>query len=266
MRTTRSLAFAVLIVVALALLVARVPAAPVLAADPTVYPAGMPWGKGTPWPQAVPLSVGQPWSPGIQSYAAPAVSPTPPPSAPSIQPYVAPEASAAPAQSAPSVSAPPVVASPVLAPAPVVNASPAGGSAFTALSVDGNPRGLTAGASVWYNIGSASGAGVHMDVILDSSVSADLVDLSIFAPNQLDNLARPAGRGTKSSDNANSQHWSGGGSYRVYGIWYARVTNKSGAPITIRLTSNQDSIAPKLNCESYWESLMGRPIYWTACK
>ncbi len=259
MKTT---AFAVSIVVALALLLALVPVSRTYAADPTVYPGGLPWGQDTPWPVAMPLSVGQSWSAGVSSYSAPLYSAPP---APAPNPIVV-----APPGPAPMVAPVPVAVVPapqvVSVPAPVLSAPLSGITPLSALPVDGNLHSLGAGASVWHNIGTANGAGVHMDVTLDSTVSADGVDLSIFAPNQLDNLAKPVGRGTKSGAGANSQNWSGGGSYRVYGNWYARITNKTGVPIQYRITSDQLSIAPKTNCESYWESLLGHPVYWTACK
>lgn len=236
MKTT---AVAVLFVVALTMLQAFMPVSRTFAADPTAYPGGLPWGQGTPWPAAMPLSVGQSGSASTSSYSplAPARPPVPPARVP-IPPVV-----------------PPVGA----APAPL-----AGNTRFNALPVDGALHSLGAGASVWHNIGTANGSGVHMEVTLDSSVSADGVEMSIFAPNQLDDMSKPVGRGTKSG--ANSQNWSGGGSYRVYGNWYARITNKTGTPIQYHLTSEQSSIAPKTNCESYWEWLLGYPVYWTACK
>ncbi len=253
MKTT---ALAALIVVALALFLALVPVSRTYAADPTVYPGGLPWGAGTPWPAAMPLSVGQSWSATITSYTAPSYS-MPPPS-PAPNPIVV-----APLPAAVPVPAPQVV---VPAPAAVSNSSPAGNGPFNAWPVDGNMHTLGAGASAWHNIGTANASGVHMDVTLNTNISADGVDLSIFAPNQLGDLSKPVGHGTRSSVNANSQRWSGGGSYRVYGSWYARITNKTGAPVQYQLTSNQTAVAGKTDCDSYWESLLGHPVYWTACK
>ena len=240
---------AILVIVLLAFLMMALPASPVFADDPTSLPAGLPWGKGTPWPAANPLTVGKPWT---------AQMPAPP------------AQSAAPVVPVPVVVATPAyVASPLIVPAPsvpVAVTSQHGNSPLDALLPNGDWQTLGAGATVWYRIGTANEGGVHMDVWLESSLTGG-VDMAIYGPDQLNNLAGPpAGHGTRSKSDPARLNWSGGGSNRVSGNWFARVTNHNSVSARVRVTSEETLIAPKNDCASYWEYIGRDYVYWSACK
>ncbi len=262
----RSFPSALLALAVLTLILMEVSVAPVFASDP---PPGLPWGKGTPWPTAMPLTVGKPFSVSsgappivrqvqplaIATKARPAplviparVLPTPVPRAPLVAAPVAPTA------------VPPSAAAPAS-----VSASNAGSDISNTLDPGDGERTLSSGGTVWFKIGSASSAGIRMEVWLD--VCADSkVDLSIFAPNQLDNLSGPpAGHGTPFQNDRKRLHWSGGGSNAVYGNWYARITNSNPSAIQYKLTTENVVIAPKA-CNSYWEYIGPNLVWWSACQ
>lgn len=243
------------------LVLISLPVASVYASDPAPWPAGLPWGKGTPWPVAAPLSVGQHWS-----YSAPA--PYAVPILPTPVPTAIPLRSVNPAPVVPA--APVVLPAPTIAPTPVpaapqVIAHWAGSSPADALEANGAWQTLDSRASAWYVVGTAVGTGVRMEVWLDASDISGL-DMSIYAPNQLDNLnGSAAGHGTTDKFAPGRLHWSGGGSSAVAGNWYARISNSGSSSVQYKVTSDQQQIAPK-NCESYWEYLpSGAYVYWTAC-
>ncbi len=254
----------VLVVLIFALGLMEWSSAPAFAGDP---PPGLPWGKGTPWPTAMPLSVGKPFSPNS--------------SAPPVIRQVQPLAVATKVRPVVPVIVAPVVPTPVPPPVPVVApvpptavpppAPPVSASSdlvsdiSNALNPGDTVRTLSPGGTVWFRIGSASGAGVNIDVWLD--VSADNnVDLAIYAPNQLNNLSgTPAGHGTPFQRNPKRLHWKGGGSNAVYGVWYARITNNNPMAIDYKLTTENVAIAPK-SCVSYWEYIGTNYVYWTACQ
>ncbi len=227
------------------------PVTSVYADDPSPYPAGLPWGKGTPWPGAMPLSVGQHWSvPPAPLYTAP-MAPMPVPTI-------------VPAQPAYKV---PVRPAATLAPVPPpAVASHSGSSPYDALEANGSTRTLGPGATAWFLIGNAAPtSGVQMEVWLDASdVSA--IDMAIYAPNQMDNLNGPAvGHGTSNKFAPGRLHWIGGGSNAVPGNWYARVTNGNPYSVQYKVTSDAQQIAPK-QCHSYWEYFLnGAHVFWTAC-
>ncbi len=279
---------ALLTLVVLTLVLMELSVAPVFASDP---PPGLPWGKGTPWPTAMPLRVGVPFSVNgnppvvrqvqplaIATKVRPAPLVVPAPVVPT--PVPPPPVVAAPVVPTP-VPPPPVVAAPVVPiaapppapvvvptavpPAPVASATNSGSDISNALEPGDTMRTLGSGASVWFRVGSAASAGVHMDVWLDISTDSN-VDLAVYAPNQLDNLSGPpAGRGTPFQNNRRRLHWTGGGSNAVYGIWYARITNNNPYSIDYKLTTENAAIAPK-SCTSYWEWIGPNLVWWSACQ
>jgi len=116
-------------------------------------------------------------------------------------------------------------------------------------------RALGANSQVWYKIGDG---GVHMDVALQSK-PLDGVTLDIFAPNQ---LGQPIGQGTYQSQTG-SLVWSGG-YWQADGSWLARIVNSSPTTAQYKITSVVKDISAK-SCNSYWEYIGDKYVYWTKC-
>ena len=251
-----------------ALLLSLVTAHSVFAFEPPTPPAGLPWALPTvmPWPTARPLGIGESWSPQINGNpVVPTLTPTPVPVPIVIKPVV------------PVIPVVPVVVSPPIIPVVTVTPIPApviqppatnpstdpfaimsgGNSPLNPLDASGAWLVLDPGSSVWYRVGHG---GVQMTVYLDADIIGNMAML-IYAPGE---LGSPIGRGTMNAKDNSRLVWNGG-HWNSDGDWLAQVTNSNSTAVHYRVTSNAHDISKK-SCHSYWETILGRPVYWTICE
>jgi hypothetical protein len=117
-------------------------------------------------------------------------------------------------------------------------------------------RMLGANSQVWYKIGDG---GVHMDVALQSK-PLDGVTFEVYAPNQ---LGQPVGQGTY-QNRTGSLVWAGG-FWQAAGSWLARIVNSNPMSVQYKMTSAVKDISNK-SCNSYWEYIGDKYVYWTKCE
>ncbi len=264
-----------LLAVVLALLVLGMPAPTVSALDITPSANDMPWAVSTAWPTANPLTVGQPWYLGAppssgSSFTYPTATFTPTPAV--YRPAVAPPRPlSVPATATrfvpplPSTLTPwPTItlpSPPTVTPYPtkaVAVSSGHGSSPDDAINPTDTWLQINAGGSLWYRIGADS---QHMDVWLDLNVTSN-VDMAVYAPNS-GNWSTPTGHGTPDKNDPTRLQWAGG-SYQARGYWYALVTNRNPTPVQVKMGTSTRDVTK--SCHSYWETVLGRPTYWTVCE
>ncbi len=117
---------------------------------------------------------------------------------------------------------------------------------------------------VWYRVGDAKLARVHLDVWLDAK-GAGGVGFAIYAPDQMtvpDLSGPPKGQGTPNrKDGSHDLNWSG--QAPAGGVWYVQVTNSNPVPVTYKLGTSLIVTGRRQNCsEPYWEWIGAHVNAW----
>jgi hypothetical protein len=173
------------------------------------------------------------------------------------------------AQSSPKPAS--VVRKPATSPgavkAPVANPTPVPKRGVTfADAMEATDSWLTIGPKeqVWYKIGDAKLARVHLDVWLDAK-GASGIGFAIYAPDQMTVpylSGPPKGQGTPNrKDGGHDLNWSG--QAPAGGVWYVLVNNSNPMAVTYKLGHSLMVTGPRQNCtEPYWEWIGGHVNDW----